>query len=229
MAEVRRSTRQRESVDYKLLASGPEIPTSGLREKSKTWSTNKLYALEVVDSKVVDNQLLVKVHYTDEEWDSPIYDEWRNASEVIDVPDCYIHFTEETRNLFVNKLGVVVKEALHCQRKVDSIVHLDIDVQRDLFVTLFDKPACFARHNIASPSEWNHLLGNKWNYRIVNSKGDFAYVTPGTISFWIRERKPLEEFTPEGTLLLVHRGFVFHVQFVRGLGNKYDFEQFIVG
>ena len=113
-------------------------------------------------------------------------------------------------------------------RKVDSVVKLNIDIQRDLFAHLFleDRPVRLARRiPLESLDSWNSILGDNWNRRIINCKGDFAYVTPGTVSYWIRLGKPLEEYSPEGALQLTHKGFVFHLQFVRGLGNKYDYEQ----
>ena len=65
---LRRSTRPTNEHNYQLLNNGPSISTE--RVSKKTWSTTKLYSLEIVDSKLVGEQLLVRVHYTYKEWDS---------------------------------------------------------------------------------------------------------------------------------------------------------------
>ena len=37
-------------------------------------------------------------------------------------------------------------------------------------------------------------LGLKWDERILNVAGDFAYVIPGTIKCWLRQRSPIIEY-----------------------------------
>ena len=165
------------------------------------------------------------MHYTDPEWSHQRYDEWRDAADIVDIPTSYVQFNDEIKDLFLTKLRLCVKEALHCQRKVDSVVSIDCDIPRDLFPVLFKKPLTFAKHRLDSLNDWDSILGESWNYRIVNSKGDFAFVTSGTVSFWMRERRPLEEYSADGCLELLHRGFTFHLYFVRGLGNKHDFSE----
>lgn len=226
MAEVRRSARQRRAVDYKRLAGGPDLPNASGGRK-QTWSTSKLFPLEVTDSNLVDNKLMVKVHYTDPEWSHERFDEWRDAADIVDIPASYIQYNNEIKDLFLTKLRLSVKEALHCQRKVDSIVNIVCDIPRDLFPVVFNTPLTFSKHRLDNLDDWNSILGASWNYRIVNSKGDFAFVTTGTVSFWIRERRPLEEFNADGCLELLHRGFIFHVKFGRGLGNKHDFLEYV--
>ncbi len=81
---LRRRGRPKKQHDYKLLSSGPTLPNDKVTIKS--WSTTKLFPLVIVDSKKVDETHLVKVHYTEDEWSSPSYDEWRDARDVIDVP-----------------------------------------------------------------------------------------------------------------------------------------------
>ena len=226
MAENRESRRPRKPVDYKLLHSGPQLPASS-RPKNKTWSTSRFYELEVLESKYIEENLYLKVHYTEEEWTSPIYDDWRLASDVIDIPRAYVSFTEELKELFLEQLGVTIKESLHGQRKVDSVVNISIPIQRDLYVALFGEETSgpSTSRRLESVDSWKTLLGQNWHRRIINEKGDFAYITPGTISFWMKERKPLQEFSAEGVSIFKHRGFLFHLKFVRGLGNKYDFRQ----
>ena len=37
-------------------------------------------------------------------------------------------------------------------------------------------------------------LGLKWDERILNVAGDFAYVIPGTIKYWLGQRSPIIEY-----------------------------------
>ena len=222
----RRSKIARRPINYNQLNSGLPLPQDiKQRQKPKTWSTTKFYPLEIIDSKLIDEKLWVKVHYTEEEWSSPVYDEWRPATEVTDIPDCFTSYTEESKDYFLSKLRISIKEALHAQRKVDSLVKIEVDIQRDLFADLFPHSGQFTQKiHLEDLSDWDEHLGSKWNIRLVNCKGDHAFVTPGTLSFWMRVKKPLEDYNIDGTLSLLHRGYRFHMQFVRGLGNKFDLE-----
>ena len=219
----RRSAITRRPISYKQLNDG--LPVEREKLKRKTWSTTKFYPLEIIDSKTLEEKLYVKVHYTEPEWNSSLYDEWRLASEVIDIPECHISYTDELKDVFFSKLKIAIKESLHAQRKVDSLVNIEIDIQRDLFFDVFPHPEHFSRkQHVQFLANWDTFLGPNWNIRVVNCKGDHAFVTPGTLVFWMRERRPLEEYAADGTLTFLHRGFKFHVQFVRGLGNRFDLE-----
>ena len=138
---IRRSQRKRKQHDYRKLNSGPAVPTEKL--VSKTWSTTKLYELEVIDSKFVDNKLLVKVHYTDDEWSASCYDSWRDATDVINIPDCCLQFTDELKTQFFEQLKTAIKESLHGQRKIDSKVDIELPIPK----TLFEELSCLRTEN----------------------------------------------------------------------------------
>ena len=210
---VRRSTRRINQINYRKLNSGPTLQEDKI--KSKTWSVSKLYSLVITDSKVIQDKLFVKVHYTDEGWTSTEFDEWRDASEIIDVPDCHTDFTPELRELFIEQLKTSVKESLHGQRKIDSV---ELPIPRKLLAEFasFGIKGKRSRIFIKSPSDLNCLLG----------AGDFSFIEPGTLSFYLKERKPLEEYSPDGSLRLIHRGFQFQLRCSRGIGNRYDFANF---
>ena len=53
-----------------------------------------------MDSKLEEEKLSVKVHYTDKEWSSPCFDEWREACEIVDIPSCYTDNSEEEKAFF---------------------------------------------------------------------------------------------------------------------------------
>lgn len=226
MAELRRGLRRRAPVNYQQLTKGPRLPTDKKVRQFKTWSTTKLYPLEITDSKVVGDKLMVKVHYVEKEWVSHIYDEWRDAEEIVNVPDSFVKYTAETRELFLSRLGIAIKESLHGQRKVDSAVKLRVDIPKNLFEDLFldnNLPPHTGRICLDSFDQWNSYLGKNWNLRIFNCNGDFACVMPGTLCYWLSDKKPLEEYRLDGGLRLIHRGYLFSLKFVKGLGSKSDF------
>lgn len=103
--------------------------------KNMTWSTTKLFELEITDSKDVNNQLLVKVHYLDEEWTASKYDAWVAAKDIIDIPQCFVKGTSEQRAFFLSSLRLLIKENLHVQRNVDTVVNIELPIQRSLFET----------------------------------------------------------------------------------------------
>ena len=39
--------------------------------------------------------------------------------------------------------------------------------------------------------ELNSLLGARWDERIMNKNGDFAFVDEGTVKFWVHSRDPI--------------------------------------
>ena len=219
-SSVRKSLRPRSKpVNYCKLNSGPDLQLEREQprgSRGKKWSTSKLYELVVTDTKFEEDKLLVKVHYTDEEWSSPIYDEWRDAGDVTDIPDCYISCSPESRDLFFHQLLASIKESLHGQRKTDSVVNIAISIQRQLFDELasFGVKVSGSRFTLKSPLDLNCVLGEGWHWRIFNSQGDFSFIESGTVTFWLKEKRPLEEYSPDSRLILTHRGFIFHLRFI---------------
>ncbi len=124
MAELR----QRPLINYLELAKGPSLPH--IHAKRETWSTKKLYDLTVSKSKLEDGVLKVFVHYTG--WASA-YDEWRDASDILDIPEEYLFSNKETKKLCYYNLRIAIKESLHGQRKVNSVVEVHHAIQRDVF------------------------------------------------------------------------------------------------
>ena len=230
MSTPRKSHRPRKEHNYRVLNNGPSLSCVKKEPRSK-WSTTKLYSLEILDCKFINEKLHVKVHYTDKEWSSAKYDTWREATDIIDIPDSYVNGTQEQKLLFLEQLKTTIKENLHGQRKVDSIINIEVPVPQNTFSEL-SCLGCESEKNkshfiLESLSMFNDILGEGWDKRIFNQQGDFAYVVPNTVTFWLKERQPLEDFTPEGNIKIVHRGFCFRMQFARGIGNRFDYQQLI--
>ena len=187
---VRRSQRSRERVDYKALQEGPPLVRDSVN--NVTWSTKELFRLTVLDNRVDDDgRCFVKVHYIG--WDKK-YDEWRPASDVVDIPDCFLISSTEAHTLFIEQLKIAIKESLHCQRKTSAFIEVRVPIVKDIFDTFKDIGSQKGknRFHIGQLSILNelHVLGEGWFYRIVNAAGDFTYIVKDTVEYWISERAP---------------------------------------
>ena len=133
------------------------------------------------------------------------------------------------KDLFFTQLKISVKEHLHGQRKVDTVVHIQVAIPKNLFEELarLGIKGTNSHFALSSPEDFNHLLDEGWSWRIFNKQGDFAFVTSDTVTYWMTERRPCEEFLSNGSLKVTHRGFHFNLKFARGIGNKFDFADFV--
>ena len=71
-------------------------------------------------------------------------------------------------------------------------------------------------------------LGLKWDERILNVAGDFAYVIPGTIKYWLGQRSPIIEYKLIGEQYArtqVENSNFITFQFVRGDGNRNNYSR----
>ena len=95
-------------------------------------------------------------------------------------------------------------------RKVDSLVSVQVPIQKDAFQNLESLGKRHQNKKGWLTSDCNTLatlFGEKWHYRVVNSNKDFAYVVDGTIIFRLKERPPMIDYSDEGQLTYSHRGF----------------------
>lgn len=61
--------------------------------------------------------------------------------------------------------------------------------------------------------------------KILNPAGDFAYVIPGTIKYWMGQRNPITEYKIIGEQYIIseiENSYFITFQFVRGDGNRND-------
>lgn len=78
-------------------------------------------------------------------------------------------------------------------------------------------------YEILSNETLDFYIGTKWNERIRNENGDFAYVVPGTLRFWLTKRNPMVEFKLIGNKCMrseIEDGHQVVFMFVRGDGNR---------
>ncbi|CAH3047502.1 unnamed protein product [Porites evermanni] len=62
------------------------------------------------------------------------------------------------------------------------------------------------------------FLGMKWDERILNPAGDFAYVISGTIKYWLGQRNPITKYKIIGEQYMkseIENSHVITFQFVR--------------
>ena len=139
----------------------------------------------------------MKVHYTEKEWSSQEFDTWLDARDIVDIPESFVNGTEEQKSAFVEQLKTAIKENLHGQRKVDSIVNIELPIPLHLFeevASLGHKTQVSLRNRLFTLNDislLDTLLGKGWDRRIFNKQGDFSFVTPGTVTIWLKERQPL--------------------------------------
>ena len=221
-----RSRRGLQRVNYKRLAEGPVLTEE--KDKSPRWSTQKLFPLEVVDTKTDDGVNFVLVHYLG--W-AKKYDEWRPLNEIINVPTEYIESTPAATSGFYLQLSVNIKENLSIQRKTDSFIELRLPIVRDAFEPLkgCGYPGKQGNYFVKRLCDLDAVLGEQWFFRITNKNRDFAFVVDGSVSYRMIERRPLVEYMPDHDCApkYIHRGFHLVFKFVRDRGNASDLHQFL--
>ena len=72
------------------------------------------------------------------------------------------------------------------------------------------------------------IFGSKWDERIFNVNGDFAYVIEGTERHWITRQTAIEEFKLIGDKCIrseIEDSLIVVFTFVRGDGNNHNYIQ----
>lgn len=81
-------------------------------------------------------------------------------------------------------------------------------------------------YRIDSNEALNHLLGIKWDERIFNENGDFAFVFDKTVRFWLSRKTAIQEFKVIGGKYIrseIEDNLCVVFTFVRGDGNKHNY------
>ena len=205
------------------------------QKRYKPNNDKTLYNIEVTEVDKENKRL--KIHYVGY-CDS--YDEWREY----DGDEEYFPFIrQEKRNLptkqsledrveiFHQSLSIEIKKKLWSWRREDPEVAIDIDVDKDAFEAGLGKAGPSKQYRgkqiytLRSNKSLNDVLGQKWDERIQNTSGDFAYVVEGTVRYWLGKRSPVIEYKYIGNKLIKNEIENSSFQFVRGDGNRYNYNE----
>ncbi|KAJ8018809.1 hypothetical protein HOLleu_42999 [Holothuria leucospilota] len=189
---------KRDRIDYCRLHNGPSVRTNFLGPKPKeisTWSTKKLYELEILATRNEGPEREVKVHYTG--W-SKKFDEWRLESEILETPPAAVG--GPTAEFFQFLFLATVKEKLNGFRKLDSEVSFAIPVPKQVFEEFVKGSNLKAEKSKGrtiyrfEDSDSAKSFSEEWWYRIINDAGDFVFIELDT--FQIKQETMLGGIYP---------------------------------
>lgn len=129
-----------------------------------------------------------------------------------------------------------IKRKFYSGRREDPEVRIEIQVDEDVFNESLERITSKRYQNnkliyeVLSNEALDCYIGAKWNERIINENGDFAYVIPGTLRFWLKKRKPIVEFKLSGDKYVISEiddGYQVVFTFVRGDGNRCGYKNMV--
>ena len=198
-----------------------------------------LYAVEITE--VDKARKRIKIHFTGH---SEKFDEWRPCDENFPVirleqmsQPTDASFEDRLQN-FCERVYREIKRKLYSGRREDPEVRLEIPVDEDVFSESIGRVTSrsFRRNKLIYQVHSNGILdsyiGVKWNERIMNENGDFAFVVPGTLRFWLAKRSPIVEYKLIGDKYVrseIEDGYQVVFTFVRRDGNKHQYQNMVHG
>ena len=235
VSRPRRTLRQPQRFDDEFAA--PELVPSLTRPK-RPKKDNNLYEIEVTE---VDwEKKLVRIHYKGYE---SRFDEWRPY----DRDGEYFPFIRQEKphvltatsfddkfNHFADLIYRSIKRALYSGRKDDPVVRVEVDVMEDVFNLMLGNvvDGVIKRgrlvYHIPSNRALDSILGQKWDERIINVRGDCCFVARSTIKFWLGKKSPIVEYKLIGGKYVkteIEDCCLVVFIFVRGTGNRIQYEQ----
>lgn len=197
---------------------------------AKRHMDNHLYEIEV---KEVDEEgKRVKIHFIGF---SDGFDEWRpyvgNNFPIVRLECKFKPSTgsiDARLHLFQDRLYREVKQKLYSGREDDPEIKIEIPVEEDVFEVSIATAARARRERSKQVyricnRDVDNFLGVKWDERILNGNGDYAFVIEGTVRFWLTERNPILEYKLIGGKYVrseIEDGHQLVFTFVRGDGNR---------
>ena len=172
------------------------------KKKKKEAADNNLYEVEIKEVDIAAQRLKIHFKGYDEK-----FDEWRPFSndslpvvrvERMSVPSR--NSLQERLNGFNERMYREIKRKLYSGRKDDPEIRIEIPVDYDVFNEGLGSCASFTYQRgkeiyaITDNEVLDSFFGLNWNERIINEHGDFAYVEPQTVRFWLTKRRPIVEF-----------------------------------
>lgn len=137
---------------------------------------------------------------------------------------------------FCERVYRKIKRKLYSGRREDPEVRIEIQVDDDVFNESLGRITSkrYQRNKLIYEVLSNETLdcyfGTKWNEQIMNENGDFAYVVPGTLRFWLTKRNPIVEFKSIGDKYVrseIKDGHQVVFTFVRGDGNRCGYKNMV--
>ena len=197
-----------------------------------------IFSLQIVDRDKIQNK--VKIHFIGYSSD---FDEWRDGDDLVDSEKSSLgrfipRFTPSEDSLsdrasaLFSRLSREIKFSLFSTKRESLEVRIEMQIDMDIYYTHLQNIGFVKKsrgrevHCVDNNSQLCDLLGSKWFERIQNVNGDFCYVIPGTVTFWLHEKKPVKEFVYVGdTLVESHTESDLQVifTFVRGDGVKAEY------
>lgn len=251
MAASARPRRSISRLDYRSLAdiSVPKRTRTSTKSHSKenSESPDRLYRLRVLEEDKEND--LVKVRYIGY---SSNYDEWRSRKDVVRLngdeqgsssdenddtnPSESLHGLSVAKRMkqfcLYEELGSRIKSLLLSYRKADPVCCISMSFDTIYFDGLIRRSANLSSrtshsrrqmYTVPTLTKLDDILGCRWYIRGINAAGDFCFVTPGTVKFYLKQCKGKIDFQmqADGTLsqYLYDEGYHLIFQFVRGDGT----------
>ena len=217
----------------------PKRARSNTRNRATSSSTPEFYHLRILDRDEENGR--VKVRYIGY---SAKFDEWRREEDIVNLEDddssseetspfsCQSQLPTVTKFCLYEELAFRIKSLLNSNRKADPVcsvvmsfdsVHFEGLIRRGIRRNVVGKGKREV-YCLASLTKLDDLLGERWYIRGLNSTGDFCYIEPGTVKYYLKfcKGKPDYQLQEDGsiitTCLRVRHQLVF--QFVRNDGTS---------
>lgn len=196
--------------------------------------TNELYRLKIIDSD--ENSGRVKVRYIGYGED---YDEWRLLEDIIELGNdsssgdegAEVVATEVATRVgkfcLYEELAYRIKSLLYSTRTGNPVCRIIMGFDVVYFEGLIRRATQVNTgkkrvYQLSGLTKLDDLLGKRWYIRGINAAGDFCYIQPDSVKYYLKQCRRRTEFQmqPDGSLRkCVHGGrcqLVF--QFVRNDG-----------
>ena len=235
---LKMSTRPKRSVsrpNYRQLAD-VKVPKTMNRTRRRdgddSLPDSTLYRLRILEEDPEKRRVRVRyVGYSDE------YDEWRRMDEIVTVDDhededlapSELSSTAAIKFCLFEELASRIKSLLFASRKASPICSIVLSFDSLHFDSLVvrgtNKETKGTReiYSLTSLTKLDDLLGERWYIRGINSAGDFCYVEPSTVMFYLKfvKLKPDFQMKEDGTLTKRYFGVKSQLvfQFVRSDGT----------
>lgn len=226
----------RELADVKVpkrsrLSHPSSTSISGERNDS---SSDKLYRLSIVDRDSENGRVKVRyIGYGAE------YDEWRFLNDIIELNDSSssdeatcappVAAVCESRFCLYKELRDRIKSILCAKRKGDPVCAIVMPFDKVFFEGLLRRgEKTNGQRNrevyqLSSLTKLDDILGERWYIRGLNVAGDFCYIKPRTVKYYLKHGRQKVDYQMQNDGLITKHTFGRNCQlcfhFVRGDGT----------